>query len=69
MDKLTGVGKISYALYLLHVPIAYFIKKTFFINNQPLEVVVKYSLWISITVCLAMVTELKLKPIIKRHLN
>ncbi|HJP63716.1 MAG TPA: acyltransferase [Mucilaginibacter sp.] len=67
LDKLTGLGKISYALYLIHVPVAKLIKKTIYINNQGWEVVVKYSLWITITFGLAYLLERRLQPAIKKY--
>lgn len=67
LDKLTGVGKISYALYLLHYPVAFLIKKTIFINYQPMEVVVKYLLWLILTFSLAILLELFLQPKIKKY--
>jgi peptidoglycan/LPS O-acetylase OafA/YrhL len=67
LDKLTSVGKISYALYLLHPPVALIIKKTIFINYQPMEVVVKYLLWLILTFSLAILLELFLQPKIKKY--
>jgi len=67
LDKLTLVGDISYGLYLLHIPVAYIIKKTIFINNQGTEIVVKYSLWILVTFALSFLLEKKLQPAIKKY--
>jgi len=68
-DKLTGVGKISYALYLMHVPVALLIKKFVFINNPQLEIAVKYMLWIGITFSLSILLERYLQPAIKKALT
>jgi peptidoglycan/LPS O-acetylase OafA/YrhL len=68
LDKLTGIGKISYALYLLHVPVAELIKRTVFISDQKLEIVVKYSLWIVITFALSTLLERVFQPAIKKYL-
>jgi peptidoglycan/LPS O-acetylase OafA/YrhL len=68
MNKLTKVGKISYALYLLHVPVAILVKKTIFINNQHIEILVKYVLWVLITFALSILLENKLQPAIKKYL-
>ncbi|MEB0260636.1 MULTISPECIES: acyltransferase [unclassified Mucilaginibacter] len=68
-DKLTGVGKISYALYLLHVPVALLIKKLISISNPTAEIVVKYLLWISITFSLSILLELYLQPAIRKTLT
>jgi peptidoglycan/LPS O-acetylase OafA/YrhL len=67
LEKLTGIGKISYALYLLHVPIALLIKKTIFINYQPMEVAVKYLLWLILTFSLSILLELYFQPAIKKY--
>jgi peptidoglycan/LPS O-acetylase OafA/YrhL len=66
LDKLTGVGKISYALYLFHAPVAFLIKKTVFIDNQPAEIIIKYLLWLSITFSLAILLELYCQPVIRK---
>lgn len=66
--KLAGVGKISYAIYLVHVPVALLIKKFVFINNRDLEVAVKYLLWIGITFSLSIVLERYLQPAVKKEL-
>ena len=67
-DKLTVVGKISYALYLMHVPVAFLIKKFVFINNPNLEVPVKYLLWIGITFLLSILLERYLQPAVRKAL-
>ncbi len=67
LNKLTFIGKISYALYLVHIPIALLIKKTIFINNQPIEIAVKYLLWLLITFSLAMLLDLVFQPAIKKY--
>ncbi len=67
LNKLTFIGKISYALYLVHIPIASLIKKTIFINSQPIEIVVKYVLWICITFSLAILVDLVFQPAIKKY--
>jgi peptidoglycan/LPS O-acetylase OafA/YrhL len=67
MEKFTGIGKISYALYLFHVPVGYILKRTVFITNRPAEIVIKYFLWISITMGLSFLAEMKLQPAIKRY--
>jgi peptidoglycan/LPS O-acetylase OafA/YrhL len=69
MDKLTGIGKISYAIYLLHVPVALIIKKVVFINDQRWEVAVKYFLWIGITFSLSLFLERIFQPAIKKYLT
>jgi peptidoglycan/LPS O-acetylase OafA/YrhL len=68
LDRLTGVGKISYALYLLHVPVALLIRKTIFISNMTGQIVVKYALWLGITFTLAYLLERKAQPAIKKYL-
>lgn len=67
MERLTPIGKISYALYLVHVPVAKLIKKTIFINDVRIEAVVKYSLWIIITFTLSYLLEMKLQPAVKKY--
>jgi peptidoglycan/LPS O-acetylase OafA/YrhL len=66
LDKLTYIGKISYALYLVHVPIAKLIKKTIFISDQRTEIIVKYVLWIVITFALSILLERYFQPAVKR---
>jgi peptidoglycan/LPS O-acetylase OafA/YrhL len=66
LDKLMGIGRISYALYLLHVPVALLIKKTIFIADQRLEVLVKYTLWIGITFGVSILLERHVQPKIKK---
>lgn len=68
MNKLTFVGSISYGLYLLHIPVAYLIKTTIFIKDQRTEILLKYTLWISLTFILSYVLERKLQPAIKQYL-
>ncbi|HVV55287.1 MAG TPA: acyltransferase [Mucilaginibacter sp.] len=68
LERLTGVGRISYALYLLHVPVALLIRKTVFISNIPEQIIVKYSLWLSITFTLSYLLERKAQPVIKKYL-
>jgi peptidoglycan/LPS O-acetylase OafA/YrhL len=67
LSSFTVIGEISYALYLLHVPIALFIKNTVHIHNPITEFIVKYSLWITITFTLSYIIEKKLQPAIKRY--
>lgn len=67
MSRLTGIGKISYGLYLLHIPVALLIKKTIFIPNQNIEVAVKYTLWLSLTFSLSILLETYLQPAVKRY--
>ncbi len=66
LDKLTYIGKISYALYLFHVPIAELIKKTVFISDKTTEIMVKYTLWIAITFSLAILFDIIIQPKIKK---
>lgn len=67
MEKLTPIGKISYALYLLHVPVAMLIKKTVFIHDLKMEATVKYFLWISITFTLSFILERIFQPAIRKY--
>jgi peptidoglycan/LPS O-acetylase OafA/YrhL len=67
MSKLTGIGKISYGLYLLHIPVALLIKKNIFIHNQNLEVTIKYLLWLLITFSLSLILEMYLQPAVKKY--
>jgi peptidoglycan/LPS O-acetylase OafA/YrhL len=69
MEKLTIVGKMSYAIYLLHVPIGLLIKKTIHISDQRTEILVKYSLWILVTFALSALVELVCQPFIKKVLT
>ena len=66
MNKLTGVGKISYAIYLLHVPVGMLIHKTVFIQDRTTEIIVKYILWFSLTFALSYLLERVMQPAIKR---
>jgi peptidoglycan/LPS O-acetylase OafA/YrhL len=66
MSKLTATGKISYSIYLLHVPVAMLIKKFVFISDLKTEVIVKYILWITITFALSYLLERVMQPAIKR---
>ncbi|RZA00802.1 MAG: acyltransferase [Sphingobacteriaceae bacterium] len=68
-DKLTFVGQISYGLYLLHVPVAGIIKKTVFINDPVTEIIVKYTLWLTLTFALSYVLEKRLQPAVKRYFS
>ena len=65
LRALTHAGKISYAVYLLHVPVALFIKQTLFIADQRVELVVKYTLWLFITFGASILLEQYLQPKIK----
>ena len=62
MFKLEWIGKISYGVYILHEPIIFLIAKYLIINNLYLEIILKYSLWLSITFILAYFMEIKLQP-------
>lgn len=66
LHKLTAVGKISYSLYLLHVPLAMLIKKIIFYNQRPLEIVVKYTLWLTLTFGLSFLLDKFYQPAIKK---
>jgi peptidoglycan/LPS O-acetylase OafA/YrhL len=68
LDKLTGIGKISYALYLVHVPVAELIKKTVFISDQKTEIIVKYTLWVFISFALSLLLERIFQPAVKKYL-
>jgi len=67
LNKLTFIGKISYALYLLHAPIAMLIKYAIVINNKPVEIIVKYLLWIIVTFGLAAFLDVVAQPAIKKY--
>jgi peptidoglycan/LPS O-acetylase OafA/YrhL len=68
MNKLTGIGKISYGIYLLHVPVALIIKRVIFISDPTSEIVIKYLLWISITFLLSFLLEMVLQPAVKKYI-
>jgi len=67
LEKLTYMGKISYGFYLLHIPVAIIIKKTVFINNHTLEVIVKYTLWVGLTFAVSFLLERVVQPRIKKY--
>lgn len=67
MNKFTGIAKISYGLYILHVPIALLIKKYIIIHNQLAEVTLKYLLWLILTFSLAYWLELHFQPAVRRY--
>jgi peptidoglycan/LPS O-acetylase OafA/YrhL len=67
LHQLTIVGKISYSLYLLHIPVALLIKKVIFISNRPAEITVKYLLWIIITFGLSFVLDRIFQPAVKNY--
>ncbi|RYY07803.1 MAG: acyltransferase [Sphingobacteriaceae bacterium] len=69
LHKLTPIGKISYSLYLLHVPVALLIKKVIFISNRPAEIIVKNLLWIAITFGLSFVLEIYFQPAVKKYFD
>jgi peptidoglycan/LPS O-acetylase OafA/YrhL len=70
LGQLTGIGKISYALYLFHEPVAFLVKKVIFIHNNIIaEVIIKYILWIFITFALSFVLERLVQPVIKKYLT
>ncbi len=62
MVKLEWIGKISFGIYILHEPIIFLIAKCVMIKNLYLEIIIKYSLWLSITFMLAYFMEIKLQP-------
>jgi len=68
MTKLTLVGKISYGLYLLHVPIAYIVRKYVLFGNPTEDFLIKYILWISITFGLSILLEMVLQPRLRNYL-
>ena len=67
MEKLTPVGKISYGLYLLHVPVGLLLKRFISLDDIRIEIAVKYTLWLLITFTLSYLLERKLQPAIKRY--
>lgn len=67
LSKLTGVGKISYGLYIFHVPVAKLIKKWVIIQDVRMEMIVKFGLWVIFTFGLAYLFERSLQPAIKRY--
>ncbi|MGI4019961.1 MAG: acyltransferase family protein [Janthinobacterium lividum] len=69
LHQLTTVGKISYSLYLLHVPIALLIKKIVFISNPTMEITVKYVLWVAVTFSLAFLLDEIFQPAIKKYFS
>ena len=69
LHKLTAIGKISYSLYLLHIPVALLIKKVIFINDRPTEITVKYILWIIITFGLSFILDRIFQPAVKRYFD
>lgn len=66
-EKLTSIGEISYALYILHVPVALLIKKYIFINNKATEITIKYILWILVTFSLSYLLEKVWQPKIRNY--
>lgn len=66
LNKLTGVGKISYGLYLLHIPVGFLLRKYIFIHDSRIDFATKYTLWIGLTFSLSMLMERVLQPAIKR---
>ncbi|MEX8548193.1 MAG: hypothetical protein V5804_11380, partial [Mucilaginibacter sp.] len=69
LHKLTAIGKISYSLYLLHVPVALLIKRKIFISNPTIEITVKYVLWIVVTFSLAFVLDRVFQPAVKKYFD
>jgi len=67
LPKLMLAGKISYGIYLFHVPVALLIRKFVNISNQNLEIVIKYSLWVVLTVGISFIAERLIQPRIKNY--
>lgn len=65
LKKLLFFWEISYAIYILHVPIALLIKKYVFIGNHTTELFVKYLLWIALTILFSYLMEKIVQPKIR----
>lgn len=67
LDKLTGLGQISYSLYLLHIPIALLIRNYINIEYRPIELFVKYFLWLTFTIGLSILLEIYCQPLVRKY--
>ncbi|MBD2491106.1 acyltransferase [Aulosira sp. FACHB-615] len=67
--KLAPVGKISYALYILHVPIMKLIHDYFPWQGTWWSFSLRFIVWLLITVAISIFLELVLQPIIKTKLS
>ncbi len=63
--RLLFFGKISYAIYLFHIPVAIFVKN--YVHISTLEIPIKYILWIAITLLMAYLFEIKLQHKIRYY--
>lgn len=67
-EKLNSTGRISYAIYVFHFPIAWFLsyKLTTYLSGEPLFITGVLA-WICITTLLSIFAENILQPIIKNY--
>jgi peptidoglycan/LPS O-acetylase OafA/YrhL len=69
LKKMTFMGRISYAFYLLHMPIAILMHKYFPWQGTVLSFLLGVLIWLVITITLSSFLELVVQPKIKYYLS
>nr|WP_242691543.1 acyltransferase family protein [Pedobacter sp. SYSU D00823] len=67
-QKLSYVGRISYAIYVLHFPIAYYLNIHFWLGEGLSTFAFTTLIWVLLTFVLSYIFEMKFQPLIKNFL-
>jgi peptidoglycan/LPS O-acetylase OafA/YrhL len=63
---LAFMGSISYGIYVFHMPIMNLMSKIALFSGSPVTFVIRIFIWISLTISISYLFELKIQPLIKR---
>jgi peptidoglycan/LPS O-acetylase OafA/YrhL len=68
MSKLIWLGSISYGLYIIHYPLLCLFKRISVFSGSPSTFVVRFALFITLSIAAAWLLETKVQPFAKRFL-
>jgi peptidoglycan/LPS O-acetylase OafA/YrhL len=63
---LTFMGSISYGIYVFHMPIMNLMNKISLFSGSPITFMIRTFIWISLTIGISFLFELKIQPLIKQ---
>jgi peptidoglycan/LPS O-acetylase OafA/YrhL len=63
------LGKISYAFYVIHLPLGYWIQSIFPIEGTPLSFLLRLIVWPTITIMISILLERYMQPMVKKWLE
>jgi peptidoglycan/LPS O-acetylase OafA/YrhL len=66
LSLLAFFGSISYGIYVLHSPVMIFVRNYFPWSGSALTFILRLVVWISLTIGLSCILELKMQPLLKR---